>query len=271
MMYPQQVTNQLRSYNVSGFSGVPTTLSLLLSRTDFSTDPPLLRYITQAGGPMGKKLTKQLRSSVHTGTALFIMYGQTEATARLTWLPPAQLEEKSGSVGIPIPGVEIRIVGKNREELKAGEVGEITARGENIMSRYWENPTETAETIVDGWLYTGDLGSVDSDGFLSIQGRASEMIKIGAYRVSPLELEEVISELEFVDEVAVCGSPDDLLGQVAVAFVVGDESNAHTKEILAHCRRSLSLYKIPRSIIWRKSLPRSASGKVKKRALVNVQ
>lgn len=269
MMYPQQVTDQLRQYNPSGFSGVPTTFSLLLSRSDFAVDPPALRYVTQAGSAMDGQLTSRLRESLRENTVLCIMYGQTEATARLTWLPPEYLDKKPGSAGIPIPGTDVRIIGKDGATLAADRVGEIVARGENIMSRYWENEEATASAIVNGWLHTGDLGSIDTDGFLFIQGRASEMIKTGAYRVNPKEVEEVIAEFGFVKEVAVCGVPDELLGQVIVAFIVGQESEEHAREILEYCRRSLSLHKVPKGVIWKSSLPKTSSGKFRKRILVD--
>jgi acyl-CoA synthetase (AMP-forming)/AMP-acid ligase II len=267
MMYPQLVTDQLRHYGVSGFSGVPTTMSLLVGRTDFAADPPPLRYITQAGGAMSKDLTLRLRNALADSTSLFVMYGQTEATARLTWLPPHRLDEKLGSAGEAIPGVQLRIAGKTGERKKAGEVGEILASGDNIMSRYWRNPDETSTAVVDGWLHTGDLGFLDDDGFLFIQGRASEMIKTGAYRVSPKEIEELISGLKFIDEVAVCGIHDELLGQVIAAFLVGEESPANTREVLSLCRKSLSLHKVPRHLEWREKLPKTASGKLKKHVL----
>ena len=268
MMYPQQVTDQLRHYAVTGFSGVPTTMSLLVDRTDFASDPPPLRYVTQAGGGMSRDLTMRLRAALAKGTSLFVMYGQTEATARLTWLPPDRLDEKLGSAGKSIPGVTLRIAGKDGQPMTTGQVGEVLALGDNVMSRYWCNPEATKATVVDGWLHTGDLGFLDADGFLFIQGRASEMIKTGAYRVSPKEIEELIVSLDCVDEVAVCGLPDELLGQVIAAFLVGEDSPINARKVLSLCRRSLSLHKVPRYIEWREQLPRTASGKLKKHLLV---
>ena len=267
MMYPQTVTDELRHHGVTGFSGVPTTMALLVDRTDFASDPPPLRYVTQAGGGMGKDLTLRLKDALAGTTRLFVMYGQTEATARLTWLPPERLHEKLGSAGIPIPGVTLRIAGKDGRDLGEGQVGEVLALGDNIMSRYWCNPEATAATVIDGWLHTGDLGYLDADGYLFIQGRASEMIKTGAYRVSPKEIEELVAGLDFIDEVAVCGVPDALLGQVVAAFLVGEESPANARKVLSLCRQSLSLHKVPRYIEWRDRLPKTASGKLKKHRL----
>ena len=269
MMYPQQVTDQLRESRASGFAGVPTTMLLLLDCTDFASDPPPLRYITQAGGAMGKRLTTRLRDALDPATRLFVMYGQTEATARLTWLPPERLDEKLGSAGIPIDGVSLRIVNQFGQPNPTGKPGEVLAAGPNIMSRYWENPAGTSAVLKNGWLHTGDVGHLDADGFLFIEGRASEMIKTGAYRVSPAEIEELATAAHFVDEAAACGIPDEVLGQVIVLFLVGDESPSHTKEMLGLCRRALSSHKVPRRIVWRDRLPKTLSGKVRKHLLVD--
>jgi long-chain acyl-CoA synthetase len=269
MMYPQLVVDQLRESRVSGFAGVPTTMLLLLDRTDFANDPPALRYITQAGGPMGRRLTARLRDALAPATQLFVMYGQTEATARLTWLPPDRLDEKLGSVGIPVDGVVLRIVNRFGQPNPTGKPGEVLASGPNIMSRYWDNPSGTDAVLRDGWLHTGDIGYLDRDGFLFVQGRASEMIKTGAYRVSPAEIEELVTAAPFVEEAAACGVPDEILGQVIVLFLVGAESASRTREIFGLCRQALSSYKLPRRIVWRNALPKTLSGKVRKHLLVD--
>ena len=269
MMYPQAVTEQLREASVSGFAGVPTTFALLLDRTDFAANPPTLRYVTQAGGAMGVPLTRRLRAALAPETELLVMYGQTEASARLTWLPANRLDEKLGSAGIPIPGVEIRIRGSNGETRAPGQVGEIQARGENIMSRYWQNTAATSAAIVDGWLCTGDMGFLDEDGYLFVEGRRSEMIKTGAYRVSPLEIEEVVCELPFIDDAAACGVTDPVLGAVVGLAVVGEMSPRNAKALLAHCRQALSSYKVPRLVRWRASLPKTASGKIKRHVVAS--
>ena len=133
------------------------------------------------------------------------------------------------------------------------------------MLGYWENATATADTIRDGWLNTGDLGHRDEDGYLYIDGRAVEMIKVGAFRVSPQEVEEVIGALPGVEEVAVTGIPDELQGQVAKAVVVSNPSaGLNTAAIKAHCRRHLAMYKVPRIVEFRSILPKTASGKVQR-------
>ncbi len=197
--------------------------------------------------------------------SFFVMYGQTEGTARLTYLPPEKLEDKLGSVGIGIPGVEVRIRDEEGDPVAIGVSGEIQIRGENVMLGYWKDPEATARTVVDGWLHTGDLGHMDEDGYVYIDGRSSEMIKSGANRISPKEIEEVIAELEDVMEVGVVGIPDDLLGQAIKAVIVSRPGGTiEARRVLAHCRQNLAAYKIPKSIEFADQLPKTASGKLQR-------
>jgi len=264
MTYPQQVTDSLRRQRITGFSGVPATFSMLLKRTDWGRSAPDLRYITQAGGAMGTDLTRQLLATLGPETRLFIMYGQTEATARLTWLPPERLLEKLGSAGIPVPGVSLRIVDELGDDVGCGRLGEVVASGGNIMSGYWRNPEATSRVLRDGWLHTGDQGYLDADGYLFLKGRRSEMIKSGAHRINPEEVEEVVAEVSGASEVAVCGEPDELLGQVVAVYIVGRKSADLESRIMHYCREQLALHKVPRAIHWVPRLPRTASGKIKR-------
>ena len=198
---------------------------------------------------------------------LFVMYGQTEASARLTWLPPERLDDKLGSAGVPVAGVELQLRREDGSEAAAGEPGEVWARGDNVMTGYWQAPEATAATLVDGWLRTGDLGHRDADGFLWLSGRRSDMIKTGAHRVHPQDVEEVIAELPGVREVAVAGLDDALLGQVVAAFVVRDGDAPSEMAVKAHCRQRLAGYKIPKQVAFVAELPRTASGKIRRAAL----
>jgi acyl-CoA synthetase (AMP-forming)/AMP-acid ligase II len=264
MVYPQRVVDALRAKAISGFSGVPATFRILVDRTDIAVNPPLLRYVTQAGGAMGAALTQKLVAALHPTTRTFVMYGQTEASARLTYLPPDRLREKLGSVGVPLRGVEIAIVDEQGRRVRCGESGEVIVRGPNVMAGYWRNPESTTAVLVDGWLRTGDSGRLDADGFLYLDGRRTDMIKTGAHRVNPEEIEEVIIEVEGVTEVAACGVADAVLGQVVGVFVVGAASAEAERAILRHCREHLAPHKIPKKVYWRTSLPRTASGKIKR-------
>lgn len=269
LVYPHRVLERMVQEAATGFSGVPSTYALLLARTRLEDyDLSSVRYMTQAGGPMPPAVVSRLLEKL-PHIDFFIMYGQTEATARLTYLPPDRVRSKPGSVGIAIPGVRIEIRDEERfEPLPPGSRGEICARGELVTPGYWRNPEASGRIIKDGWLRTGDLGHMDEDGFLYIDGRRSDMIKSGANRISPQEIEEVIAELDAVAEVAVAGVVDEILGQVIKAFIVPAAGAALSeREVQAYCRRQLALYKIPKFIVFVEELPRTASGKIKRHCL----
>jgi long-chain acyl-CoA synthetase len=279
--YPQKVIETMGEGRVTGFAGVPSTFALLEAKTrllqpGFIRDHlPHLRYLTQAGGAMAPALTRRIHSVLPPSTRLFIMYGQTEASARLAYVPPDRLVDKLGSIGMGIPGVSLTVRRPDGTECDAGEVGEIVASGDNIMQGYWNDPAETALVLRpngDGekCLYTGDLARRDADGFIFIVDRIKNMIKAGANRVSAKEIEETIAELEGVSEVSVVGVPDDLLGEAIEAFVVPAPGAALSeKTVQAHCRDNLALFKIPRKVSFVGTLPRNAAGKVVKSQLVS--
>ncbi len=265
LLYPQNVLATMASERATGFSGVPSTFAILLSRTRMENyDLSALRYITQAGGAMAPAMIERLRKAV-PHARFFVMYGQTEATARLAWLPPEMLDAKPGSIGIAIPGVRLELRDKQGKPVAAGETGEIWASGENIMQGYWRDPELTRKVLEDGWLKTGDLAHCDEDGYFYIDGRSADMIKTGANRISPKEIEEVILELDSVEEAAVVGVPDELLGQVIKAVIVprpGEQ--VEVKQIRAHCWKHLAMYKVPKFIDFVSELPKTASGKVQR-------
>lgn len=261
--YPAKVVETLQQARPTGFSGVPATFYILLHRTNFlHCDWSFLRYISQAGGGMRVETIQRLRQAMPQ-TAIFIMYGQTEASARLSYLDPAELETRIGSIGKAIPGVEIRIVDAEGRETAPGEVGELTARGANIMAGYWNDPAATAEAVRDGWLYTGDMARRDDDGFLSIVSRKSDFIKSASYRVSPGEVESVIAEMGGIEDVAAIGVPDSLLGEAIAACVVCPADRFDAEAIRRHCQAELPLFKVPRYILHVAEIPRTASGKKK--------
>jgi acyl-CoA synthetase (AMP-forming)/AMP-acid ligase II len=250
---------------VQGFSGVPSTYALLLSRVALeSYDLSALRYMTQAGGGMPAAAIQRLTQRL-PHVRFFVMYGQTEATARLSYLPPERLSEKLGSAGIAIPGVRLEIRDERGHPVPAGTVGEIWARGDNIMPGYWHDPQTTATVLVDGWLKTGDMATMDDDGYLFIQGRRSDMIKSGAHRINPKDIEEVIAEIDGVAEAVVVGVEDEILGQVIKAVIVpAPGRKLDVLSVKAHCRDRLASYKIPKLIELANELPKTASGKVKR-------
>jgi len=191
------------------------------------------------------------------------MYGQTEATARLSYLPPQRAQDKRGSIGIAIPGVELRVVNEHAQELARGEVGHLVARGENVTPGYLDEPEATAAILHDGWLWTGDLAERDEDGFFFHRGRSKEILKIGGHRVSPIEIEHVVAEHPDVAEAAVVGAPDSLMGEVPVAFVVARPDRQPDAEALrAFCRARMPAYRVPVRFTLVAALPRNESGKL---------
>ncbi len=261
------VINDLKNYECTGFAGVPSHFQRLIrtSETFRNTKFEHLRYFTQAGGKLPTAFIEEYMQ--HFPDVLFyVMYGQTEATARLSYLPPEKLEEKLGSIGIPIPGVELKLVDKNGNEVAEGENGEIAAKGDNIMLGYYNDTETTSKTLVNGYLMTGDLANKDADGYFYLTARAKEIIKVGGERVSPKEIENVIVSISEIVDCTVEGVEDEILGEKLKATVYVDDKSAKAeleKQILAVCKQKLSPIKIPQIIeLKNKSeLTLSASGK----------
>lgn len=199
---------------------------------------------------------------------IYIMYGQTEATARLSYLPPALLRAKMGSVGKGMPGVELRVVGENGKDVNPGEVGEIVARGDNITLGYYKAPDLNAGKFVDGALRTGDLATVDEEGFITIVDRLSDFIKSYGHRVSSQQIEAYVLELSDVVSAAAIGVPDLARGEAIQVYVVLRKgASLTTDDILMHCRQQMATHMVPRDIFIVDSLPMNEQGKVRKSAL----
>jgi long-chain acyl-CoA synthetase len=270
-MYPNKVLESIVTEQVTGFAGVPSTFAILCHRSSFrNMSFPALRYMTQAGGAMPHEMAFELLKVV-PHAKIYIMYGQTEASARLSYLPPADIYRKSGSVGTAIPGVTLEVVDENGQPVKHGETGEIVASGENIMMGYWGRPEESEKTLRGGKLHTGDMATVDEDGYIYIISRKTEMIKSGAHRIAPREIEEVLLKDHNVFETAVVGRPDAILGESICAFVVlKDGQTSSTQELLRLCHDNLPQYKMPREIFFVNSLPKTENMKVKKAELKKI-
>jgi amino acid adenylation domain-containing protein len=267
--YPSVVLTAMRERQVTGFAGVPSTFALLMARPDFSGAVlPKLRYVTQAGGGMPPSRIVEWRERVPE-VPFYVMYGATEASARLTYLDPAKLTQKLGSIGRPIPNVEVRVLRDDGTPAGVGEVGELVARGSNISCGYWNDPEETRARFVPAGYLTGDLGYVDEDGYLFLVGRRHEMIKTGAHRVGPREIEDVMSRHPAVAEVAVLGMPHSILGEVPVAFVAlspGAQEDAVSLGLF--CQRHLAAHKVPTRFFFVAALPKTPGvGKIDKMTL----
>lgn len=261
--FPASILDSLREQECTGLPGVPLTFEMLRRQGDVAGSSfPRLRYVTQAGGAMAPD-TIVWAVEAFAPAEVFVMYGQTEATARLSYVPPAFTLRKLGSIGIAIPGVELRVSRADGSEAAVGEVGDLMARGENVTPGYVDDPEATAGILRDGWLWTGDLASRDEDGFLFHEGRAKEILKVGGHRVSPTEIESVIATHPGVAEVAVVGRPDPLMGETPIAFLVSREPQAPTSyELKAYCGERLPRYKVPVRFVPIEGMPRTSSGKL---------
>lgn len=264
--FPSLALDAIQNHRATGFAGVPSTFALLMSRVNFSAyDLSSLRYVTQAGGPMPpQRILDWLE--VLPGVPFYVMYGATEAGARLTYLPPEALRAKLGSVGRPIPNVDIVVVRDDGTEAEVGEVGELVARGSNIALGYWNAPDDSSERFDARGYRTGDLGYKDPDGFLFLIGRRHDIIKAGAHRVGAREIEDVIATYPSVLEVAVIPAPHEILGEAPVAIVSMRESDPQSADgIRRHCSAQLPSHKVPVQVHVVPELPRlTGSGKIDK-------
>ena len=265
--FPAQVITEMITERVTLFSGVPSTYAHLLHRSPLKASKDqltALRCCTQAGGHMPGAMKRQLRKALPEHTDICIMYGATEASARLTWLPPRYLESKMNSIGKAIPGVRIKILDDAGREVAPGETGELVASGDNIMQGYWKDAETTKKALDHHGYHTGDQGYMDKEGFIFIKGRKDSLIKVGGHRISPQEVEDALMETDLVMEVVVVGKADGLLGHRLVALAVAKERGTVAREILSCCSKLLPKYKLPGEIILVRQLPKNANGKINK-------
>jgi long-chain acyl-CoA synthetase len=266
--FPNVVLNAMREHAATGFAGVPSTFAMLLHRSNLRRMSfPALRYVTQAGGPMAPAQVREWLCAL-PGVPFYVMYGATEAAARLAYLPPGELLHRLGSIGRAIPNVELRVLRHDGSVAAPGEVGELAARGPNISPGYWNCPDETRDRFGPEGFRTGDLAFTDSDGFLYLVGRRHDLIKVGAHRISAKEIEDVVYEHPAVHEAAVVGVAHELLGEVPVAHLVLRRTGSATEaDFIAFCRRRLPDHKVPAHIVFHEELPKNGAGKVDKRVL----
>ena len=266
--YPETALDMLDSAECTGFAGVPSTYQTLLRNTTFpNREFRFLRKVQQAGG---KLPTVNIQELVHAlpDAQVFVMYGQTEATARLSYLPPDLLGIKLGSIGKGIPGVGLQVVNESGNLVRPGEVGEIIASGDNISPGYFNEPEASAEKFIGSALHTGDLATVDEDGYIYIVDRKSDFIKSFGHRVSSQEIEAHILELTDVVTAAAIGVPDDIQGEAIRVFVtLRKGTSLSPAEILDFCHQHMARHMVPKEIMVVDSLPTNAHGKIVKTAL----
>jgi long-chain acyl-CoA synthetase len=263
--YPASVLKQMVDENVTAFSGVPSTYAYLLHRSPllkYRDRLESLRYCSQAGGHMSNQLKGELRASLPAHTKIYIMYGATEAAARLAYLEPSRFEEKMGSIGRPIPDVSLRILDENGQEAGVDQTGELVASGPNIMQGYWKDKKSTAGVLDTDGYHTGDLGYRDDEGFFYVIGRKDNLLKVGGHRLNPQEIEDALMSTGLLIEVVVLGLPDNLLGNKLVAVASAINGDCSGSDILSVCARKLPKYKLPSEVKLVRSLPKNANGKI---------
>ncbi len=266
--FPEAVLDLMEKFETTGIAGVPSTYQTLIRNTSMRSRPMLaLRKVQQAGGKLPAVQVQELKEMLPQAR-IFVMYGQTEATARLSYLPPEMLDTKLGSMGRGIPGVRLSVHDEQGKPVKPGEVGEIYAVGENISVGYLNDPEASAQKFIDGVLHTGDLATVDEDGYIFVVDRKSDFIKSYGYRVSSQQVEDCILQLEDVVAAAAVGEAHEMRGEAIIVYLTLREgSRLTTEEILAHCRAKLARHMIPLRVHVLESLPLSAQGKVLKSEL----
>jgi long-chain acyl-CoA synthetase len=265
---PDAVLDLIAAENITRLPAGPTVFIGLLGHEKFSaTDFSSLRSAYSGSAPLPEETLRRWRE--RTGTTILEGFGQTEAGPVLTYVREgAQL--KIGSVGPPLPLTTIEIVdtASGTNVLGRSEIGEIRARGPQIMSGYRNKPKETAEALRDGWLYTGDIGELDADGYLFIRDRKKDMVIVGGYNVYPREVDEVLYAHPAVKEAASTGVPDPYYGEKVCVFVVLNEGAAiDAGTLIEHCKKNLAPYKVPAVIHLVAALPRTTVGKIDKLAL----
>lgn len=264
--YPEVVLRRMIDTKCTGFAGVPSHYQILLRTSALAGKSfPHLRYVQQAGGPLAPSLIRKLQEAL-PDTRVFIMYGQTEATARLSYLPPEMLQAKLGSVGKGIPGVRLKVVDDAGNEVCPGQVGEIVAEGDNVALGYWQAPDETAAAFRSGQLHTGDLATVDEDGYLYIVDRARDFLKCGGRRVSRVEVHNKILEFPCVLDLSIDVIQDEVLGEALKLAVVPRMPGCGEFQSCLHrfCREHLGQELCPKEIITVDRLPSNGTGKVAK-------
>lgn len=258
---PETTLKLMETSGATVFGGVPSMFGLILQAAGaLRPDLSHLRICISGGAALSPDVWRGFEEAF--SAKMTEGYGLTEASPVVSVNPPFGLR-KIGSIGPPLPGVEVRIVDDTGQVVGPGEVGELTIRGANVMKGYLNKPEETEHAVREGWLYTGDLARVDEDGYIYIAGRKKELIIVGGLNVYPGEVERVLLEHPSVLEAAAYALPDEARGEsVAAAVVFRPEQTATPRELQAFCRERLANYKAPRSIDIRTELPKNMLGKV---------
>lgn len=264
---PRPLSNLKRAfenYKITWMSGVNTLFNGLNNEVWFLDSPPKHLKFASAGGMALQKSVAERWEEV-TGKPALEGYGLTESSPVLTFNPFGKT--RANSIGIPIPSTELRCLDEDGKEVGVGEPGELAARGPQIMLGYWKKPDETAKTMKDDWLLTGDIGTMDSDGYFRIVDRKKDMILVSGFNVYPNEIEDVLAAHPGILEVAVIGVQDGAAGEAVKAFVVKQDATLTTEKIRSYCKEQLTGYKVPKLVEFRDELPKSNVGKILRKDL----
>lgn len=262
---PKDVFDMAREHGATIFAGVPTMYNFLYQYEAGNPDDFKTMRVCASGGasmPVALLLNFEKKFNVRISEG----YGLSEASP-VTCFNPLDRERKPGSIGMSIVNVENKVVDELGEEVPPGQVGELIVRGPNVMKGYYKMPEETAATIRDGWLYTGDLARMDDEGYFYIVDRKKDMVIVGGYNVYPREVEEVLYDHPEIIEAAVVGIPDPDFGEAVVAYAVSKNLELTERELLAYCEERLAKYKVPSRIEFLEELPKNTTGKILRRAL----
>lgn len=261
---PVRFFHYIEKYGCTNTTCIPTMLYLITKRKKSNYSLQSLRYLCFGGGTISLDVLKKV-SNWLPDVGIVQTYGQTEASPRITCLLPQDAERKIGSVGRPIPGVCVKVVDEDGKELPANSSGEIVVKGDNVMKGYYKRPEETVKVIRNGWLYTGDIGRFDDEGYLYVVGRIKNVIITGGLNIYPEEIEEVLRSYSDVEEALVLPKQHEVLGEVPMAqVVVKKNSRVSVRELLDFCKERLEIQKIPSEIVVVEKIEKTYNGKVRR-------
>ncbi|HDL8518851.1 TPA: long-chain-fatty-acid--CoA ligase FadD [Yersinia enterocolitica] len=259
------MVKELSRYPFTAMTGVNTLFNALLNNEEFTKlDFSTLCLSVGGGMPVQKAVAEKWEKL--TGKHLLEGYGLTECSPLVTG-NPYDLKHYSGSIGLPVPSTDVRLVDDEGNDVAMGEPGELWVRGPQVMLGYWQRPEATDEVLKDGWLATGDIATLDEQGFLRIVDRKKDMILVSGFNVYPNEIEDVVALYAKVLESAAVGVPNEVSGETVKLFVVKKDASLTQEELLTHCRRYLTGYKVPKIVEFRDELPKSNVGKILRREL----
>ncbi|GLW37283.1 long-chain-fatty-acid--CoA ligase [Pectobacterium carotovorum subsp. carotovorum] len=259
------LVKELKQYPFTAITGVNTLFNALLNNKEFhELDFSTLRLSVGGGASVQQAVAERWEKT--TGKHLLEGYGLTESSPLVSG-NPYDLKHYSGSIGLPVPSTDVRIIGDDGNDAGPGEPGELWVRGPQVMLGYWQQPAATDDVLKDGWLATGDIVTSDDEGFLRVIDRKKDMILVSGFNVYPTEIEDVISRHPKVSESAVIGVENEASGEAVKAFVVRRDNSLTKEELITHCRRNLTGYKVPKEIEFCDDLPKSNVGKILRREL----